>query len=511
MHHSSEKDTRKRRFFRILSAILPKSKEWGEKLSAETERMSDWMDAEAHADRAFELYERGRWAEAESELRKALSLNPDQPEWYFNLGLTLEAAGRDADALAAYERAIDLMPDQPEPMIAAGIVSNRLDRYSDAIRFFDRALRLDQTNEAAYCHKIESHLRLGDHDEAETTFYLAQHALPEPSAHCLSAIADSLIDRGEYARAGWCLREALRHEPSLPRLRGRLGNVYAALGQPQRALQLYLRELRDDPGNVDTLLDFGELLVEFGRMPEAEEKFRRVLELEPANADARHRLGEIAMHMCRYERAQLEFELVLKLEPDFPGIRPSLAEAMLRRGRLKEARRTLREEFDLLMELEERVKSGSTGQMIDSTVDDIVCHHTTTSLIRLGDLLLEAKMPREAGTVFERCCRKPRFLARKMRLLVWRKLALARFRAGDRAGGAAMSRRVLRHHPHCISSIHNLGLAALEEGRITVAAGWIKRGLKIDRHDDGLRQLRMRLWLAAAQQGMRKLLFWRSA
>ncbi len=51
--------------------------------------MSSWFDAEDHADRALEMYERGRWAEAEAELRKAISLNPEQPEWHFNLGLTL--------------------------------------------------------------------------------------------------------------------------------------------------------------------------------------------------------------------------------------------------------------------------------------------------------------------------------------------------------------------------------------------------------------------------------------
>lgn len=484
--------------------------------------MSDWMDAEAHADRAFELYERGRWAEAESELRKALSLNPDQPEWYFNLGLTLEAAGREADALTAYEQAIELLPDQPEPMIAAGMVSNRLERSDEAIRWFDRALRLDPTNEAAYCHKIESHLRLGDHDEAETTFYMAQHALPEPSAHCLSAIADSLIDREEYGRAAWCLKEALRHDPTLPRLRGRLGNVSAAMGQPQRALQLYLRELRDDPGNIETLLDFGELLIDFGRMPEAEEKFRRILELEPANTDAHLRLGEIAMQMCRYERAQLEFELVLKLEPDYHGIRPSLADAMLRRGRLQDAQQTLRDEFDLLMEVEEMEKAArqqasnpeedaSANDQPDPDPESSALYQNASSLIRLGELLLDAKMPREAARVFEQCCRKPRYLSQKLRLLVWRKLALARFASGDRAGGTAMSRRVLRHHPRCISSIHNMALAALEEGRIAVASGWINRGLKINSHDDGLRQLRIRMWLATIHQGLRKLLFWRSA
>ena len=65
--------------------------------------MSEWIDAEQHADRALEMYEHGRLAEAESELRKALSLNPHQPEWLFNLGLTLEAAGRDEEAFASYE------------------------------------------------------------------------------------------------------------------------------------------------------------------------------------------------------------------------------------------------------------------------------------------------------------------------------------------------------------------------------------------------------------------------
>src|SRR5690606_35779399 len=101
--------------------------------------MNDWLDAEGHADRAFEMYERGRWAEAESELRKAISLNPDQAEWHFNLGLTLEAAGRDLEALASYERATELLPDQPDPLVAAGVVANRLHLSDQAVNLLDRA------------------------------------------------------------------------------------------------------------------------------------------------------------------------------------------------------------------------------------------------------------------------------------------------------------------------------------------------------------------------------------
>lgn len=433
--------------------------------------MSKWFDAEEHADRALEMYERGRWAEAEAELRKAIALNPDQPEWHFNLGLTLEAAERDAEAMPCYERAVELMPGQLDPLLAAGIVANRLGKYERAIIWFHRALRVDAQCELAYAHQIESHVRLANHDEAETTFYLAQQALEERSAHCLAMIAESLIQQKLYDRAEWCLWQALRLDPTIPRLRARLGAVYAATDRPHRALQMFLRDLRDDPGNIDTLLEYGEALIDLGRMPEASEKFRRILELEPANVDAHFRLGEIAMASGRHEQAHLEFELVLKLDPQFPRIRAVLAETLLRRGNVGGARPHLRDELDLL-----RAGDASVEQAID--------------LDHFGGLLLEAGMPAEAADVFERASQRD---GDRPDLL--RRLSLARFRAGDRVDGVAASRRAVRLDPECVVSMHNLALAALEDGRLRIASGWIRQGLDVDRHDDGLRRLRMRLWL----------------
>jgi len=439
------------------------------------------------------MFERGRWAEAESELRKALSLNPDQADWHYNLGLTLEASGRDVEAISTYERVIELLPDQAEPLIAAGAVCNRLRRYESAVEWLDRALTMEPAHEHAYAHKIDALTRLGDHDEAEATFYLAQQALEDPSPHCLAAIAESLIERQAYDRAGWCLKESLRLEPQMPRLRARLATVLAATGKPQRALQMYLRDLRDDPGNIDTLLDYGELLIEMGRLAEAAEKFRRVLELEPANVDAHYRLGQVAMLSGRFEQAHLEFELVLKLDRYFPAIRLALSEALLKRGQVNAARASLQEELDLeesgAAERSSRDRSGATATgSADST--GAPPERSPEELARLGGLLLDAGLPAAAVPLFERVHATRGESASTMRCL-----AIARFRSGDASGGVAASRRVLRLDPTNLSAIHNLALAALEAGQIRVAAGWISRGLRVDRHDDGLRRLRMRLWL----------------
>lgn len=466
--------------------------------------MNDWLDAEGHADRAFEMYERGRWAEAESELRKALSLNPDQAEWHFNLGLTLEAAGRDREALASYQRATELLPEQPDPLLAAGVVANRLGLSEQAIPMLDTVLRLDCRNEAAYCNKIEALIRMGNHDEAETTFYMAQQALETPSAHCLAIIAESLMHRGQYARAGWCLKEALRLEPTLPRVAGRLGNVYSALGKRQRALQLYLRELRDDPGNIDTLLDYGELLIELGRMPEAAEKFRRVLELEPANVDAHLRLGQIAMRSKRYEQAHLEFELVYKLDAQYPRIRQYLAEALLKRGRNEAARACLRDEYDSLRASERHQDDDSSDSSAESQFAPAVAW-TIDDLARFGGLLMESAQPTLAAEVLAMALRDGD-LSRPQQAELLRRMAWARFEIDDVAGGVACSRRVLRLEPRCVASIHNLALAALQEKRLEIAAGWVNRGLRVNRHDDGLRRLRIRVWVATVCQFGRRLL-----
>ena len=88
--------------------------------------MHDWNEAERHVDRALEMYERGRWAEAEAELRKALEIDPDQGDWHYNLGVTLERSGRCAEALASYEQASRLLPDALDARVSAGVACVQL-------------------------------------------------------------------------------------------------------------------------------------------------------------------------------------------------------------------------------------------------------------------------------------------------------------------------------------------------------------------------------------------------
>jgi Flp pilus assembly protein TadD len=264
-------------------------------------------------------------------------------------------------------------------------------------------------------------------------------------------------------------------------------------GDHGKALQNYMQVLREDPGDVDALIGCARLLASLGREADAQEKLRRVVEIEPANVAAHYELGTLAMRAARYERAAVEFELVLKLEPERNAVRVDLAEAQFRRGRVDDARETLR--VFIINGLPDAPDvHGDASPASSEAMRGFV-----TLLARAGALLTGAGMWADSAKVLHEAVRHlPKEAA------LWRALARARLESGDVDGGRNASRQTLELDPACTASYHNLALSALRAGRLDEAVEWTRRGLKVRRDDEGLRRIRSRILLARIKRLFRR-------
>lgn len=429
--------------------------------------MNDWIDAEQHVERAHEHYQAGRWDQAESELRAAIALHPERAEWHFNLGLTLESAGRFEDAIEAYSAVHSLTPDDANVLLLLGVNCLRIEQPRRAARWFERASAADPDQPEPFIHLIEAYAQIGNHDKAEECFY---RAIQLPGDHHLAYanIGESLMTRELYELAASSFRDAARRNPQLPRIHARLAAATAAVGRLEQAREMYYRELRSSPGDVQSLLELGCLLIDMGLLAEAAEKLRRVLEIDPKQTDAYFHLGEIASRQRRPAEAQAAFRKALELDREHPEVRRRLASIALREGNLSEARRLLRGDL--------RRFRGSAAAFIDDELDE------------LANLLLDARLWRDAAAVFSALAeRRPNDPA------VIHGLSVALLTAGDRQAGMAACRRALRLDASHLPALHNMALACIEEKDWPRAKYFLAQAQRLDPDDAGLRRLRLSL------------------
>lgn len=447
--------------------------------------MSQWSDAESHAERAREFYQSGQWDKALFELQAALDVNPDQSDWHFGMGLTLDAMHRYREAITSFEAALRLRGHDLETMLHLAVDLIRNQEPQRAVTLLEQVNAIDPACESGYCYRIAAYAQMGDHDQAEVMFYLARQ-VEEACPHCYEHLAHSLATRGELERAIWCWQQVVQLDPQFPQVHANLARGHWKRGQMERAKDYYLQELRQSPGDIGVLMELGDLLVEMDQPAEATEKFRRALELAPpgvpgAAAAAHLRLGELALAAGHLDAAEVELERAQRQAADLPGLRLRLAQVAQQRGRLAKA----------LELLSGDIEAGHLGpsQSLEAARMLIELHKP-----RLARQLLAAQLQAAAAL--------PQHEEYRATLLRYRGVAWILERRLDR--GIADCRAALRLAPRDTMAMYNLVLAYAELGRFGRAWFWLRQALEVSPQDASFRQLRFRLRLAQLRSWLRQ-------
>ena len=197
----------------------------------------------------------------EHVLRRALTLEPENPDVVYELATMLRALGRDGEALELLRRRQTMVPGDFRVLADIGRCLANLRRFGEAESFLRRAL--------------------GGLDDANTRYGLG--VVLDQSGRPLEAIA-------EYQRA-------LDRDPNHLDTLNNLGVALVRQGSLERAASRLRRVLDIDPDHADAHTNLGLVLASQGDADQAAREFREALRINPAHPQAREALRAIEMSL----------------------------------------------------------------------------------------------------------------------------------------------------------------------------------------------------------------------
>ncbi len=173
-------------------------------------------------------------------------------------GLNFAWEGKWQKALDAYRRALAEMPGDPVVHNHLGLAYLQLEQLEPALEAYAQASKLSPGNPAPLARIAEIHAKLGQRRAAADASF---------------SLAKIYQKRRDWAEAIAALQQTIRFQPDHAPARLMLAEVFAELGQTQRAIKEYLNLARVLQGQ--------------GQIEKAMEQCQQALELDSGHAEAR--------------------------------------------------------------------------------------------------------------------------------------------------------------------------------------------------------------------------------
>lgn len=276
-----------------------------------------------HGDNAVVHFDLGNLYYADEQMDKALlhyekcaQLASDNPVYLKNYADLLYSEKKDVDgALAHYEQILVQRPEDIQSLMMTGHLCVSLKRFDQAATYYDRVLELEPWNAEAqqFLDRVKAHT--GTHPDTispEQTYERCQElvrsgrtqeairALEELVDHD-SAFALAYNDLGvlyyhqnQKDKSLQCYEKATSLDPENTNFRKNIADFYIVeQGQIERALEIYLAVLTDNPEDIDALMVAGHICSSLGKTDSARLFYDRVLDVEPWNLEASERLESL--------------------------------------------------------------------------------------------------------------------------------------------------------------------------------------------------------------------------
>jgi tetratricopeptide (TPR) repeat protein len=232
----------------------------------------------------------GKYAQAVTELKRAISLAPSSDEAYRRLGAAYLASGDYPHAIEAFQKAVDLNSYFWVNQNALGNAYFRSGDYAKSLLAFQQVAVLAPDIDAGFENIGNVYAQQGKYQEAVPYF---QKALAiEPYFSTYSNLGTAYFFLKQYAEASEMFEKAVGLNPNDTSMTVNLADSYRFSGQKdkaqttyQKAVALGYKELQTNPQNSDVMAQVALSYANLGDAQQAETYIKRARGIDKTSLD----------------------------------------------------------------------------------------------------------------------------------------------------------------------------------------------------------------------------------
>ena len=261
-------------------------------------------------------------ARAETDLLKAIDLNPDLPSPYLLLAQVYVRADKNQEALQKLNTLVTRTNDIPAFM-QIGAIQEKLNHFDAARDAYEKVLSINSNSIAALNNLAYLYaMHLNKIDRAYELAQKAREFLPY-NPNVGDTLGWILIKKGDYPRAVTVLEDSAERAPADAEIQYHLGLAHYMMEEEDAArvaLQRAVASQQEYPNKDDARSRLAVLNVDIsGAGASALAALEKALQDHPDDPVILNRIGTLREHQGAFEKAAAAYEAALKQNPDaFP-------------------------------------------------------------------------------------------------------------------------------------------------------------------------------------------------
>jgi len=247
---------------------------------------------------ALTLFRSGRYAEATTEVQRALALQPTYEDAIRLHGTVLMRQGDVAAGMAEFRKVMALRPNAVSLYSEMGNALYAASRFPEALEALEKAIALSPGSALNLVRAGTAAQAMGERQKA-LDFYERANAI-QPRAETFSNMGTIYYGLGDYAKAARSYEGALLIRPLSAVTHRNLGDAYSHLGRRDEARAAYQEAVRHaqaevsvSPSNARAVARLAVYQAKAGDDASAMKSLRRALELAPGDEQVHQRAGVV--------------------------------------------------------------------------------------------------------------------------------------------------------------------------------------------------------------------------